>query len=32
VVGELSEFSRTAYRALLAMEGFIDFFPFGDSH
>jgi phosphoenolpyruvate carboxylase len=26
VVGELSEFSRNAYRALLAMEGFIDFF------
>jgi phosphoenolpyruvate carboxylase len=26
VVGELSEFSRNAYRALLGMEGFIDFF------
>jgi phosphoenolpyruvate carboxylase len=26
VVGELSDFSRDAYRALLQMEGFIDFF------
>ena len=26
VIGELSEFSRDAYRGLLAMEGFIEFF------